>query len=74
LKERKRKAANPLPRETTKGETPLHDMGVDWWERAQATWKRGKEMAAEAWKATKERWRDFVRDQGSGKRWPDIER
>jgi hypothetical protein len=56
------------------GETNLHGMGGgEWWERAQVFMQRGKELAAEAWKAAKENWREFIRHEGSG-RGPTLER
>jgi hypothetical protein len=51
------------------GETTLHGMGNNWWERAHMVIK---EKAAAVWEMAKESWRAFIRAEERG-RGPTLE-
>ena len=50
------------------GETALHGMGNDWWERAHMVIK---EKVAVVWERAKESWREFIREERG--RGPELE-
>ena len=52
------------------GESALHGMGDNWWERAHMVLR---EKAAAVWEIARESWRAFVRAEESG-RGPTLER